>query len=99
MPVKRQLLFVQGGGKGTHDEWDDKLVESLRRELGQNYEIHYPRMPNEEDPSYPLWKQRSRESSRRYRMARFSSATRRVERFSSKCSRSNPRPGSSARFS
>lgn len=56
MHVKRQLLFIQGGGKGTHDEWDDKLVESLRRELGQDYEIHYPRMPNEEEPSYPLWK-------------------------------------------
>jgi pimeloyl-ACP methyl ester carboxylesterase len=56
MRVKRQLLFVQGGGKGTHDEWDDKLVASLRQELGQDYEIHYPRMPNEDDPSYTLWK-------------------------------------------
>jgi len=54
-PVKRQLLFVQGGGKGTHDEWDHKLVESLRRELGQGYEILYPRMPNEDDPSYGPW--------------------------------------------
>ena len=56
MHVKRQLLFVQGGGKGTHDEWDSKLVESLRRELGQDYHIHYPRMPSEDDPSYTLWK-------------------------------------------
>ena len=56
MPVKRELLFVQGGGKGAHDEWDSKLVESLRRELGQDYEILYPRMPNEEDPSYATWK-------------------------------------------
>jgi predicted alpha/beta hydrolase family esterase len=56
MHVKRQLLFVQGGGKGTHDEWDNKLVESLRQNLGQDYEIHYPRMPSEDDPSYALWK-------------------------------------------
>lgn len=21
-----QILFVQGGGAGAHDEWDDKLV-------------------------------------------------------------------------
>jgi len=56
MHVKRQLLFVQGGGEGTHDEWDNKLVESLRQELGQDYEIHYPRMPSESDPSYALWK-------------------------------------------
>ncbi|HET6568154.1 MAG TPA: alpha/beta fold hydrolase [Rhodothermales bacterium] len=56
MRVKRQLLFVQGGGKGTHDEWDNKLVASLRQELGQDYEIHYPRMPGEDDPSYGPWK-------------------------------------------
>ena len=51
-----QLLFVQGGGAGTHDEWDDKLVESLRRELGPNFEIRYPRMPAEDDPAYAAWK-------------------------------------------
>ncbi len=28
MHAKRQLLFVQGGGAGVHDEWDDKLVAS-----------------------------------------------------------------------
>lgn len=55
MAAKRQLLFVQGGGKGTHDEWDSKLVESLRRELGQGYEVHYPRMPSEDEPSYASW--------------------------------------------
>lgn len=54
--VTRQLLFVQGGGKGTHDEWDNKLVASLRQELGQDYEIHYPRMPSEDEPSYGPWK-------------------------------------------
>jgi hypothetical protein len=29
--MKRKLLFVQGGGARVHDEWDGKLVESLRR--------------------------------------------------------------------
>jgi predicted alpha/beta hydrolase family esterase len=56
MRKKRQLLFVQGGGEGTHDEWDDKLVASLDRELGQGYDLHYPRMPREDDPSFPRWK-------------------------------------------
>lgn len=56
MTTKGQLLFVQGGGEGTHDEWDHKLVASLQRELGPGYEIHYPRMPREEDPSYARWK-------------------------------------------
>jgi pimeloyl-ACP methyl ester carboxylesterase len=54
--VKRQVLFVQGGGARVHDEWDDKLVDSLRRELGPSYEVRYPRMPNEADPSYATWK-------------------------------------------
>jgi hypothetical protein len=51
----RQILFIQGGGAGAHDEWDDKLVESLRRELGGEYEVCYPRMPEEGDPSYARW--------------------------------------------
>lgn len=56
MHVKRQLLFVQGGGAGAHDEWDNKLVESLKRELGSGYEIRYPQMPNEDEPRYGAWK-------------------------------------------
>jgi predicted alpha/beta hydrolase family esterase len=56
MHMKRQVLFVQGGGQGVHDDWDGKLVESLRSELGPTYEIRYPRMPNEDDPSYATWK-------------------------------------------
>jgi pimeloyl-ACP methyl ester carboxylesterase len=55
MARTRQVLFIQGGGAGAHDEWDDKLVESLRRELGTGYEVRYPRMPGEGDPSYARW--------------------------------------------
>ena len=54
--VKRQVLFVQGGGAGVHDGWDNKLVDSLKRELGSAYDIRYPRMPNEDDPRYAAWK-------------------------------------------
>jgi len=54
--VSRQVLFIQGGGSDdTHDEWDNKLVESLGRELGAGYEIRYPRMPNEADPHFARW--------------------------------------------
>jgi pimeloyl-ACP methyl ester carboxylesterase len=51
----RQLLFVQGGGAGTHDAWDNRLVDSLRRHLADGYEIRYPRMPDEDDPRYATW--------------------------------------------
>lgn len=55
MTGRRQVLFIQGAGAGTHDEWDDKLVDSLRRELGDACEIRYPRMPAEDDPSDAAW--------------------------------------------
>ena len=51
----RQVLFIQGGGAGAYDDWDDKLFDSLRRELGEGYEVRYPRMPEEDDPSYATW--------------------------------------------
>jgi hypothetical protein len=54
--MTRQLLFVQGGGESAHDAWDSRLVESLQRELGPGYQIHYPRMPDEGDPNYRRWK-------------------------------------------
>ncbi|HUR00808.1 MAG TPA: alpha/beta fold hydrolase [Gemmatimonadaceae bacterium] len=54
--VKRQVLFVQGGGEHVHDDWDGKLVESLSAALGPDYELRYPRMPDEDDPSYATWK-------------------------------------------
>lgn len=40
--MKRQILFVQGGGKDAHDLWDDKLVDSLRQLLPNDYEIRFP---------------------------------------------------------
>jgi predicted alpha/beta hydrolase family esterase len=54
--MTQQVLFVQGGGKGVHDEWDNRLVESLERELGREYAIRYPRMPHEDGPKYADWK-------------------------------------------
>ena len=56
MQVKRQVLLIQGGGAGVHDSWDDKLVASLARELGADYEVRYP--SGEEDPHYAAWKAR-----------------------------------------
>jgi predicted alpha/beta hydrolase family esterase len=52
----RQVLFVQGGGRGAHDSWDNKLVASLKGALGPDYTIHYPRMPDEADPDPTVWK-------------------------------------------
>lgn len=51
-----RVLFVQGGGKGVHDSWDNKLVASLRKALGPGYVVSYPRMPNEASPAPLAWK-------------------------------------------
>jgi hypothetical protein len=55
MTATRQILFIQGGGEGVHDEWDDKLFDDLRRGLGDGHEVRYPRMPGEDDPSCARW--------------------------------------------
>jgi predicted alpha/beta hydrolase family esterase len=54
--MPRQVLFIQGGGEGAHDEWDNELVDRLGDELGPDYEIRFPHMPNESDPKYARWK-------------------------------------------
>ncbi len=51
----RQVLVVQGGGAGVHDEWDLRLVQSLRRHLGPGFDVRYPRMPVEGDPDPVRW--------------------------------------------
>jgi predicted alpha/beta hydrolase family esterase len=51
----RQVLFIQGAGAGAHDDWDAELVDSLTRELGERYEVRYPKMPQEDDPSFAGW--------------------------------------------
>lgn len=51
----KHLLFVQGGGEGAHEE-DAVLAASLGRELGPDYEVRYPAMPNEKSPDYAAWK-------------------------------------------
>jgi pimeloyl-ACP methyl ester carboxylesterase len=55
MSRRPQVLFIQGGGPGVHDEWDASLVESLTDVLGVGYEVRYPRMPAEDDPSCARW--------------------------------------------
>ena len=53
--MTNEVLFIQGGGEDAHDKWDNKIVESLERELGSDYAIRYPQMPDEADPKYAAW--------------------------------------------
>ena len=53
--MKKQVLFIQGAGQGAYKE-DEKLAASLRDGLGAEYDVHYPKMPEEEDQGYEAWK-------------------------------------------
>jgi predicted alpha/beta hydrolase family esterase len=52
----KDVLFVQGAGEDVHANWDSHLVASLRRQLGPEYDVRYPRMPNEADPTMASWR-------------------------------------------
>ncbi len=54
--MSAHVLFIQGAGSGAYDE-DQPLADSFRQSLGQRYEVHYPRMPNEDDAPYDEWRQ------------------------------------------
>jgi len=55
--AKSCVLFIQGGGKGAHAA-DAPLANSLKRALGPNYAVRFPRMPREADPSLEAWKEK-----------------------------------------
>jgi uncharacterized protein len=44
--MKKQVLFIHGGGVGGFEE-DQKLATSLQKVLGAAYHVHYPRMPSD----------------------------------------------------
>src|SRR5512147_1879098 len=54
--MKKQVLFIQGGGEGAYRE-DKELVKSLRDALGSEYNVLYPKMPEEENSGYEAWKE------------------------------------------
>jgi predicted alpha/beta hydrolase family esterase len=52
--MKKQVLFIQGAGEGAYEE-DEKLADSLKEALGVEYNVIYPKMPNEGDPQDGPW--------------------------------------------
>jgi predicted alpha/beta hydrolase family esterase len=45
--MKKQVLFIQGGGNGGY-EADAKLVASLQKALGNDYDVSYPSMQTDD---------------------------------------------------
>ena len=52
--MRTSVLFIQGGGEGAHQA-DDLLAASLRKALGGEYDVRYPRMPGEANPDLQTW--------------------------------------------
>jgi predicted alpha/beta hydrolase family esterase len=46
--MKKQLLFLHGGGGKEDHEADATLVKSLRESIGDSYKVHYPLLNNDE---------------------------------------------------
>jgi predicted alpha/beta hydrolase family esterase len=55
--MKRQALFIHGGGEGAYEE-DKKMAASLQDALGSAYDVRCPKMPDEDSPEYKAWKER-----------------------------------------
>ena len=49
------VLFIQGAGRGAHEE-DRALADGLQRALGDDFRVLFPRMPGEDDPKPDTWK-------------------------------------------
>jgi predicted alpha/beta hydrolase family esterase len=54
--MTKHVLFIHGAGAGAYEE-DKKLAASLTKELGADYEVHYPAMVDEENAPYAQWTQ------------------------------------------
>lgn len=55
--MRKQVLFIQGASEGAYQA-DAELAKSLQEALGEEYEVVYPAMPNEDDAPYDEWKAR-----------------------------------------
>jgi predicted alpha/beta hydrolase family esterase len=53
--MKKHVLFIHGAGEGAFEE-DGLLAASLQNALGLAYEMHYPKMPEEDSATYADWK-------------------------------------------
>jgi predicted alpha/beta hydrolase family esterase len=52
----RQILFIHSGGEQGPGQGSNDLVTWLQKELGEDYSIFYPMMPDPEEPVYSKWK-------------------------------------------
>ena len=56
--MKKQILFVHSAGSQENNEGSSDILNYLESNLGNEYEIHHPKLPEPENPNYEFWKNR-----------------------------------------
>ncbi|GHO57878.1 RBBP9/YdeN family alpha/beta hydrolase [Ktedonobacter robiniae] len=54
--MRKQILFIQGAGNQHKPLGSGKLVASLRQQLGSDYQVLAPDMPDPNHPRYLAWR-------------------------------------------
>jgi len=54
--MSTQVLFVHSSGPQGPHEGSDDFVRRLQDELGGEYEVRFPKMPDPDNPAYEPWK-------------------------------------------
>jgi predicted alpha/beta hydrolase family esterase len=54
--MRRQILFIQGAGNKDKPLGSGKLIAYLQKQLGSDYEVLAPDMPDPDHPRYLAWR-------------------------------------------
>ena len=54
--MRKHVLFIHGAGNQHRPEGSGKLVAYLQQQLGSDYEVLAPDMPDPEHPMYQAWR-------------------------------------------
>jgi predicted alpha/beta hydrolase family esterase len=49
-----RVVFIQGSGTGAYAA-DKRVADGLRQELGDDFAVEFPRMPDEDEPDLATW--------------------------------------------
>jgi uncharacterized protein len=59
--MKKQILFLHSAGPQGKHEGSSDLVAYLQKELGHDYNVRFPIMPDPDDPEYEAWRKKIEE--------------------------------------
>src|SRR5216683_8158986 len=54
--MRKQILFIHGAGNQHKPLGSGKLIASLQEQLGSDYQILAPDMPDPDHPGYKAWR-------------------------------------------